>query len=209
MRPSRNAPLSQLAAHRALTWRALAIGIVWTAASASAQAPAAQVRTMDLAGEWRFLPNNGPTSFAGLRVNDRTWPVMRLPSNWFLQGSTTYPVNSDKGSANSGGPGDLWPVDPQAGLDWNGTVWFRRSFDWEPSPEKSAILDLDMVDYIADVFVNGLYAGSHEGYFQKWSLDVTERLRAGKNLIAIKVSAPELPFDMSSRYPISWPKQQN
>jgi beta-mannosidase len=194
---------------RALAQRAFGIGIVLAAASASAQVPAAPLRLVDLAGEWRFLPNNGPSSFAGLRVNDRTWPVMRLPSNWFLQGSTSYPVNSDKGSASSGGPGDLWPIDPQVGLDWSGTVWFRRSFDWEPSSDKSAILDLDMVDYIADVFVNGLYAGSHEGYFQKWSLDVTEKLREGKNLIAIKVSAPELPFDMSSRYPISWPKQQN
>jgi beta-mannosidase len=198
-----------MTARRVLALRAVGMGIVLAAVRASAQVPAAPARALDLAGEWRFLPNNGPTSFAGLRVNDRSWPVMRLPSNWFLQGSTSYPVNSDKGSASSGGPGDLWPVDPQAGLDWSGTVWFRRSFDWEPSPDKSAILDLDMVDYIADVFVNGSYVGSHEGYFQKWSIDVTEQLRAGRNLIAIKVSAPELPFDMSARYPISWPKQQN
>ena len=194
---------------RALFSRTLGIAIAWAAASASAQISAPPGRTLDLAGEWRFLPNNGPTSFAGLRVNDRAWPVMRLPSNWFLQGSTSYPVNSDKGLANSGAPGDLWPIDLQAGLDWNGTVWFRRSFDWEPNADKNTILDLDMVDYLADVFVNGSYVGSHEGYFQKWSLDVSEQLRPGKNLIAIKVSAPELPFDMSSRYPISWPKQQN
>ncbi len=210
MQLSRHAPgVSQMTARRALAQRALGIAIFWAAGGASAQIAAVPPRTIDLGGEWRFLPNNGPTSFAGMRVNDRAWPVMRLPSNWFLQGSTSYPVNSDKGSGSSGGPGDLWPVDPKAGLDWSGTVWFRRSFDWEPDPEKSAILDLDMVDYIADVFVNGTLVGAHEGYFQKWSLDVTEQLRAGKNLIAIKVSAPELPFDMSARYPISWPKQQN
>jgi beta-mannosidase len=175
----------------------------------AAQPAPAPGRTLDLAGEWRFLPNNGPASFAGLRVNDRNWPVMRLPSNWFLQGSASYPMKSDLGSQNSGAPGDLWPVDPQAGLDWNGTVWFRRAFDWTPNPDRSAILDLDMVDYIADVYVNGTHVGAHEGYFQKWSLDVSDQLRPGRNLIAVKVAAPELPFDMSSRYPISWPKQQN
>jgi beta-mannosidase len=187
----------------------LGIQILCAGAAGYAQVPAPPARTLDLAGEWRFLPNNGPTSFASTRVNDSRWPVMRLPSNWFLQGSTTYPANADKGTGSSGGPGDLWPVDPQAGLDWNGTVWFRRSFEWEPNPPMRAILDLDMVDYIADVFVNGAYVGGHEGYFQKWSLDVTRRLRAGNNVLAIRVSAPELPFDMSARYPISWPKQQN
>ncbi|GAC1410644.1 MAG: glycoside hydrolase family 2 TIM barrel-domain containing protein [Gemmatimonadaceae bacterium] len=118
-------------------------------------------------------------------------------------------MNADKGSSNSGSPGDLWPIDPEGGLDWRGSVWFRRSFDWRPAAGTRAILDLDMVDYIADVYVNGARAGGHEGYFQNWSLDVTPFLHAGKNLIAIKVSAPELPFDMSARYPISWPKQQN
>lgn len=136
---------------------------------------------------------------------------MRLPSNWFLEGSTAYPADADKGPLTSGSPGDLLPVDPQAGLDWNGTVWFRRTFDWAPAPAPGnrSILDLDMVDYIANVFVNGAHVGSHEGYFQKWSLDVTPQLHAGKNLIAVEVSAPELPFDMSARYPISWPKEQN
>jgi beta-mannosidase len=198
-----------MTARLALFSTTLGMAIACAAAGSSAQVSAAQGRSLDLAGNWRFLPNNGPTSFAGLRVNDRAWPLMRLPSNWFLQGSTSYPANSDKGLVSSGAPGDLWPVDPQAGLDWNGTVWFRRSFDWEPNSERNAILDLDMVDYLADVFVNGSYVGSHEGYFQKWSLDVSDQLRPGKNLIAIKVSAPELPFDMSARYPISWPKQQN
>ncbi|HUQ99812.1 MAG TPA: glycoside hydrolase family 2 TIM barrel-domain containing protein [Gemmatimonadaceae bacterium] len=174
-----------------------------------AQVPASPLRTLDLAGDWRFLPNNSETLFADSTIDDSKWPLMRLPSNWFLQGSKAYPANADRGSASSGGPGDLWPIDPEGGLDWQGTVWFRRTFDWQPRDSTRSILDLDMVDYFADVFVNGVKAGHHEGYFQKWSLDITPLLRAGKNLIAVKVSAPELPFDMSARYPISWPKQQN
>ncbi|HZE07290.1 MAG TPA: glycoside hydrolase family 2 TIM barrel-domain containing protein [Gemmatimonadaceae bacterium] len=176
-----------------------------------AQIPAAtQARhVIDLGGDWHFLPNNDTRSFADSAVDDSKWPVMRLPSNWFLQGSKSYPTNVDKGVSNGAGSGELWPVDPEGGLDWEGTIWFRRNFEWQPEADTRAILDLDMVDYIADVFVNGIHAGAHEGYFQKWSLDITPDLHAGKNLIAIKVSAPELPFDMSARYPISWPKQQN
>jgi beta-mannosidase len=178
-------------------------------ASLQAQIAAPDLRTLDLSGDWRFLPNNSETLFADSTIDDSKWPVMRLPSNWFLQGSRSYPASADRGSAASGAPGDLWPVDPEAGLDWQGTVWFRRTFDWQPRDSARAILDLDMVDYLAEVFVNGVRAGQHEGYFQKWSLDITRQLKAGTNLIAVKVSAPELPFDMSTRFPISWPKQQN
>ncbi|HEX9311118.1 MAG TPA: hypothetical protein VF887_09925, partial [Gemmatimonadaceae bacterium] len=107
-------------------------------------------RTLDLAGDWRFLPNNGESSFADSTVDDSRWPVMRLPSNWFLQGSHSYPANADKGQRNPGDSGDLWPVDPEAGLDWQGAVWFRRTFDWQPATGSRSILDFDMVDYIAE-----------------------------------------------------------
>jgi beta-mannosidase len=71
------------------------------------------------------------------------------------------------------------------------------------------VLDLDMVDYYAEVFVNGISVGRHEGYFQRWSVDLSSALRKGKNLIAVKVSAPALVFDLAQQFPISWPKQQN
>src|SRR2546423_1109232 len=101
-------------------------------------APAQQVsRVVDLSGDWRFLPSNTATSYADTSVNDAMWPVMRLPSNWFLQGSTSYPVNADK-PPNTGSPGDLWPVDPEGGLDWRGTIWFRRNFDWQPNARTHA-----------------------------------------------------------------------
>ncbi|HUR00546.1 MAG TPA: hypothetical protein VM166_13920, partial [Gemmatimonadaceae bacterium] len=140
--------------------------IVLGARAMEAQIPASPLRTLDLAGDWRFLPNNSETLFADSTIDDSKWPLMRLPSNWFLQGSKAYPANADRGSASSGGPGDLWPIDPEGGLDWQGTVWFRRTFDWQPHDSMRSILDLDMVDYFADVFVNGVRAGHHEGFFQ-------------------------------------------
>ena len=66
-----------------------------------------------------------------------------------------------------------------------------------------------MVDYYAEVFVNGASVGKHEGYFQRWSVDLTGALRKGKNLIAVRVSAPALAFDLAQQFAVSWPKQQN
>jgi beta-mannosidase len=95
------------------------------------------------------------------------------------------------------------------GFDYEGTVWFRRTVDWDGAAGVVPVLDLDMVDYYAEVFVNGTSVGKHEGYFQRWSVDVSSALRKGKNLVAVKVSAPALAFDLAQQFPISWPKQQN
>jgi beta-mannosidase len=71
------------------------------------------------------------------------------------------------------------------------------------------LLDLDMVDYYAEVFVNGVPVGKHEGYFQHWTVDATRAWKPGVNVIALKVSAPALDFDMAQQFPVSWPKMQN
>jgi beta-mannosidase len=172
----------------------------------AAQDPA--LRRIDLAGDWKYLPYNGERSYAGVSVDDRDWPAMRLPSSWFLLGSRDYPRHADR-ALPSAAPGDIWPVDEARGLDWSGTVWFRRTVRWDGTGTHPAILDLDMVDYYAEVFVNGASAGRHEGYFQAWSVNVSRLLRKGDNVIAVRVSAPLLPFDMSYRWPVSWPKQQD
>ena len=167
---------------------------------------------VDLAGDWKYLPYDGQGDMAAADLDDRNWPAMRLPSNWFLLGRKQYPPKATAVRAPFGdnAPGELWPVDPDAGLDYSGTVWFRRTVDWEGThPHGAAVLDLDMVDYYAEVFVNGLSVGHHEGYFQHWSVNATKALHPGRNVIALKVSAPALAFDMAQQYAVSWPKMQN
>jgi beta-mannosidase len=167
-----------------------------------------QLRRVDLAGDWKYLPYNGERSYAAADVDDREWPTMRLPSSWFLLGSAAYPRHADR-ALPAAAPGDIWAVDAARGLDWNGTVWFRRSVQWDGDGRRPAVLELDMVDYYAEAFVNGVSVGRHEGYFQQWAVDVTRQLRRGENVVAVRVSAPLLPFDMSYRWPVSWPKQQD
>lgn len=43
------------------------------------------------------------------------------------------------------------------------------------------------VDYRADVFVNGGYAGSHEGFFAPFEFDITSLVREGKNTLQVTV----------------------
>src|SRR3954465_15656409 len=115
---------------RALVRMAVALALI-PAASLMAQTARRPLLQLDLAGDWRYLPNNNPVaSFAAADVDDRQWPAMRLPSNWFLLGSRDYPQHPARALPGAA-PGDIWPDDPARGLDWNGTVWFRRGFHWD------------------------------------------------------------------------------
>jgi beta-mannosidase len=165
---------------------------------------------VNLAGDWKYLPYDGTGNMAAESVDDAGWPTMALPTNWYLMGSKTYPEKARATAhvMDAGSPADLPAPPKDLGFDYSGTVWFRKALTWDGAAGVP-VLDLDMVDYYAEVFVNGASVGKHEGYFQRWSVDVASALRKGKNLIAVKVSAPTLAFDMAQQFPVSWPKQQN
>jgi len=62
-------------------------------------------------------------------------------------------------------------------------MWYRTLFDgskcskyWTPSAKSRCILHFGAVDWQTDVYVNGLYAGSHTGGYDGFSFDVTDSL---------------------------------
>jgi beta-mannosidase len=171
--------------------------------------PAAAAGALALAGDWKYLPFEGTTSLAEPALADADWPVMRLPSNWFLNGKKEYPVAADLSPVLLNAiinPGDLPEAGPERGLDYSGTVWFRRHFRYAGAG--LAILRFEMVDYFADVYVNGHLAGHHEGSFQPFEFEVSRWLVQGDNVVAVRVSAPAQVIDWSEQYPASWPKRQ-
>lgn len=171
--------------------------------------PSGGVAALDLAGDWKYLPFEGTTNLADPSLADTDWPVMALPSNWFLNGKREYPVAADLSPVLPNAiinPGDLPEAGPERGLDYAGTVWFRRHFRYAGSG--LAILRFDMVDYFADVYVNGQLAGHHEGSFQPFEFEVSRSLVQGDNVIAVKVAAPAQKVDWSEQFPASWPKRQ-
>jgi beta-mannosidase len=171
--------------------------------------PTREAFTLDLAGDWKYLPFEGTTNLAEPALADANWPAMKLPSNWFLNGRKEYPVAADLSPVLPNAiinPGDLPEAGPERGLDYAGTIWFRRHFRYSGSG--LAILRFEMVDYFADVYVNGHLAGHHEGSFQPFEFEVSRWLVQGDNVVAVKVAAPAEVVDWSEQFPASWPKRQ-
>ena len=53
-----------------------------------------------------------------------------------------------------------------------------------------ALLRFGAVDYAAEVYVNGQKAGTHEGGYLPFEIDVTSLLHAGENQVAVRVADP-------------------
>lgn len=78
-----------------------------------------------------------------------------------------------------------------AGHDYNGPAWYRVAFE-APALTAGEVARLRFwgVDYFSDVWMNGFYLGTHEGYFAPFEFDATRWIRAGTNLLAVRVNSP-------------------
>lgn len=119
---------------------------------------------ISLEGEWKWKTASlSPSDAYKISSPDQDWKSMRVPSNWFLQGE-----------------------------DLSGPVWMRKTF-FVPSQIQgyTAELEFEGVDYAADVWLNGIYLGFHEGYFQPFHYDVSRFLRfAAGNVLVVRVDSP-------------------
>jgi hypothetical protein len=78
-----------------------------------------------------------------------------------------------------------------------GECWYRRTFD-RPALAigHRAILHFEAADYTTRVWVNGHFAGSHEGGYTRFSFDVTDLLIAGDKQV-IEVACQDDPHDLA------------
>ena len=68
-------------------------------------------------------------------------------------------------------------------------VWYHRTVDLAPlDGSHRQILHIEGSDYETEVFVNGIYCGSHKGAYSRYSVDISGAVREGANDIVIAVS---------------------
>ena len=74
-------------------------------------------------------------------------------------------------------------------------VWYKRTFYIRTNGRNSRwLLNFGAVDYQADVWVNGAYAGKHQGGHTSFTFDITELLEDGNNTLTVR--AGDEPFNL-------------
>jgi len=129
-------------------------------------------KSVDLAGSWKYvLDSEGDgenKKFFSVDYNRSDWKTMNIPNNWYLT---------------------------EVG-DYFGTVWFSTEFSVPKDFDgKEIYLKFRAVDYYADVWLNGVYLGNHEGYFTPFEFRVTDFLKPGENILVVKDDAPRDPTE--------------
>ena len=84
-----------------------------------------------------------------------------------------------------GVPGD-WNTQNQDLFYYEGTIWYRRKFNYNPS-NKKAFLYFGAVNYDAKVYLNGKKVGEHVGGYTPFNFDVSDKIAAGENTLVVKV----------------------
>lgn len=80
-----------------------------------------------------------------------------------------------------------WSTDPR--YRYTGAAWYRRTITLPDDLKNQHIrLAFEGVFYRTRVWINGIYAGKHEGGYTPFTLDITDAVRIGEeNLIVVEV----------------------
>ncbi len=139
--------------------------------------PAELVTIRSLNGDWKFsgVENSAQPfkddvdmdkGFAGKGFDDKGWGSIPVPLNWYVK----YKQAQDKTRPYVKG-------------------WYRRSISLGEAElrDRRVVLRFGVIGYEARLFVNGKEAGRHHGDFTPWEIDITDRVTAGSNTLAIRV----------------------
>ncbi|HLO59005.1 MAG TPA: glycoside hydrolase family 2 TIM barrel-domain containing protein [Bacteroidales bacterium] len=89
-------------------------------------------------------------------------------------------------------PGD-WNSQMPELYYYEGTVWYRKRFDYNPTEGKRLFLHFGAVNYESIVFLNGKTLGIHTGGFTPFDFEVTGLIKAGENSVVVKVDNKRIP----------------
>ena len=140
--------------------------------------------SLSLNGEWNYIVDVQEEGYYDYRMKPTPWGFFRNAKPQKPEDLIEY--DFDK-SPTMQIPGD-WNTQDDRLFFYEGTVWFKRSFNWR-SQETGvrSLLYFGAVNYDCRVWVNGKEAGHHIGGFTPFNFDVTEMLKEGENTVIVKV----------------------
>jgi len=84
-------------------------------------------------------------------------------------------------------PGD-WNTQMDKLYYYEGTLWYKRSFDYSLEENKRLFVYFGAVNYDAVVYLNGYKVGVHQGGYTSFNFEITDWVKEEDNFLVLKVN---------------------
>ena len=139
--------------------------------------------SLSLNGEWNYIVDVQEEGYYDYRMNPTRWGFFQNAKPQRPEDLIEY--DFDK-SPTMQIPSD-WNTQDERLFFYEGTVWFKKSFQAVPVQDYRTLLYFGAVNYDCHVWVNGRKAGHHIGGFTPFNFDISDLLKAGENVVIVKV----------------------
>ena len=168
---------------RILLVLALAWALPETASSQPLLANPSSRSGISLNGDWAMIVDPYETGFYSYRYSE-------LEDGFFRDYDPPSPRELVEYDFDTAGtlhvPAD-WNSQDDRLFFYEGTVWYRKLFDFQPTDSRRYFLHFGAANYNAVVYLNGERVGDHTGGYTPFEFEVTGRLEAGSNSVVVKV----------------------
>ena len=145
-----------------------------------------------LNGNWHYIIDPYETGYRNVRTlqpHDKL-PDPSVAMPFFINARPTTPSDrveySFEDSPTLSVPGD-WNHQNEQLLYYEGTIWYKTEFNYKLAERRRLFLHFGAVNYRADVYFNGQKLGAHEGGFDPFVFEITDRIQSGNNLLVVRV----------------------
>src|SRR5258705_4087824 len=139
--------------------------------------------TMDLNGRWQTIIDQYETGYYDYRYQPSTEGYFKNAKPKSPSDLIEYDFDT---SPQLNVPGD-WNSQDQRLLFYEGTIWYKKSFDYQKKDRTRLFVYFGAANYLADVYLNGQKLGRHEGGFTPFNFEITNLVRAANNSLIVKV----------------------
>ena len=140
-------------------------------------------QTISLNGSWQIIIDPYENGYYDYRFQPRTDGYFKNDKPKSVSDLIEYDFDS---SQQLQVPGD-WNSQDQRLLFYEGTVWYKKSFDYQKKPSTRLFVHFGAANYLTDVYLNGSKLGRHEGGFTPFNFEITNLVKDKDNFLVVKV----------------------
>lgn len=153
---------------------------------------AAARAALSLNGRWNYIIDPYDNGYFNYRLEPHDTQKNPNPSNaFFLDQPRTDPTKlieySFDGMPSLQVPAD-WNSQDDKLLYYEGTIWYRRKFDYVAKEGTRQFIHFGAANYEAHVYLNGKKLGAHIGGFTPFQFEVTGQLLPTGNSLVVRVN---------------------